>query len=125
MTKPSLCLNGNDSATCRAGSNGTIRGRNRSAEPATSRYIAATDENAASIQDKLNRPAHGWVVVAAAFTLMFVGFGVAYSFAAFFTALQSELGASRAHVALVFSVAAFVWFVCGAPGGVLAGRFGR
>jgi MFS family permease len=72
----------------------------------------------------LNRPAHGWVVVAAAFTLMFVGFGVAYSFAAFFTALQSELGASRAHVALVFSVAAFVWFVCGAPGGVLADRFG-
>jgi MFS family permease len=72
----------------------------------------------------LNRPAHGWVVVAAAFTLMFVGFGAAYSFAAFFTALQSELGASRAHVALVFSVAAFVWFVCGAPGGVLADRFG-
>lgn len=63
-------------------------------------------------------------MVAAAFTLMFVGFGAAYSFAAFFTAFQSEFGASRAHVALVFSVAAFVWFVCGAPGGVLADRFG-
>jgi MFS family permease len=72
----------------------------------------------------LNRPAYGWVVVGAAFTLMFVGFGAAYSFAAFFTAFQSEFGASRAHVALVFSVAAFTWFVIGAPGGMLSDRFG-
>ena len=64
------------------------------------------------------------MVVGAAFTLMFVGFGAAYSFAAFFTAFQSEFGASRAHVALVFSVAAFTWFVIGAPGGMLADRFG-
>ena len=72
----------------------------------------------------MNRPTHGWVVVAAAFTLMFVGFGAAYSFAAFFTSFQSEFGASRAHVALVFSVAAFVWFISGAPSGMLADRFG-
>jgi MFS family permease len=63
-------------------------------------------------------------VVAAAFTLMFVGFGAAYSFAAFFTAFQAEFGASRGHVALVFSVAAFIWFVIGAPAGMLADRFG-
>jgi len=67
---------------------------------------------------------YGWVVVAAAFTLMFVGFGAAYSFAAFFKAFESEFAASRAHVALVFSVAAFLWFTVGAPGGVLADRFG-
>jgi MFS family permease len=64
------------------------------------------------------------VVVAAAFTLMFVGFAAAYSFAAFFGAFQSEFGASRGHVALVFSVAAFLWFLAGAPGGMLADRFG-
>jgi MFS family permease len=64
------------------------------------------------------------VVVAAAFTLMFVGFAAAYSFAAFFSAFQAEFGASRAHVALVFSVAAFLWFLTGAPGGMLADRFG-
>jgi OFA family oxalate/formate antiporter-like MFS transporter len=64
------------------------------------------------------------VVVAAAFTLMFVGFAAAYSFAAFFGAFQAEFGASRAHVALVFSVAAFLWFLTGAPGGMLADRFG-
>ncbi len=67
---------------------------------------------------------YGWVVVAAAFTLMFVGFGAAYSFAAFFTAFEAEFGASRGHIALVFSVAAFAWFLLGAPGGVAADRFG-
>jgi MFS family permease len=66
----------------------------------------------------------GWVVVAAAFTLMLVGFGAAYSFAAFFTALEAEFGASRGDIALVFSVAAFVWFLSGAPAGVLADRYG-
>ena len=64
------------------------------------------------------------MVVASAFTLMFVGFGAAYSFAAFFTAFEAEFGASRGDIALVFSVAAFLWFACGAPGGVLADRFG-
>ena len=64
------------------------------------------------------------MVVAAAFTLMFVGFGAAYSFAAFFTAFQAEFGASRADVALVFSAAAFAWFLSGAPAGMLADRYG-
>ena len=67
---------------------------------------------------------YGWVVVTAAFTLMLVGFAAAYSFAAFFTAFEAEFGASRADVALVFSAAAFLWFLCGAPGGVAADRFG-
>jgi MFS family permease len=72
----------------------------------------------------LTEARYGWVVVAAAFTLMFVGFAAAYSFAAFFTAFEAEFGASRADVALVFSAAAFLWFLCGAPGGVAADRFG-
>lgn len=67
---------------------------------------------------------YGWIVVAAAFTLMMVGFASAYSFAAFFSAFEAEFGASRAHIALVFSVAAFVWFLLGAPGGMAADRFG-
>jgi MFS family permease len=72
----------------------------------------------------LSESRHGWVVVGAAFTLMFVGFTAAYSFAAFFSAFQGEFGASRGHVALVFSVAAFLWFLLGAPGGVIADRVG-
>jgi MFS family permease len=68
--------------------------------------------------------AYGWVVVAAAFTLMLVGFAAAYSFAAFFGAFEQQFGARRGDIALVFSVAAFLWFLCGAPGGMLADRFG-
>src|SRR3954464_2112851 len=67
---------------------------------------------------------YGWAVVAAAFTLTTVGFAAAYSFAAFFSAFAAEFGASRAHIALVFSVAAFLWFLLGAPGGMAADRFG-
>jgi MFS family permease len=70
------------------------------------------------------RRSYGWVVVLCAFTLMFVGFGAAYSFAAFFRAFQSEFGASRAHVSLVFSLCAFLYFLLGAPGGMLADRYG-
>ena len=55
---------------------------------------------------------------------MFVGFASAYSFAAFFRAFEGEFGASRGHIALVFSVAAFTWFVSGAPAGMLADRVG-
>ncbi|HEU4646374.1 MAG TPA: MFS transporter [Burkholderiales bacterium] len=72
----------------------------------------------------MTRNRAGWWVVACAFTLMFVGFGVAYSFAAFFTAFQTEFGASRAHVSLVFSLCALLWFSFGVPGGLLADRFG-
>jgi len=72
----------------------------------------------------LKERSYGWVVVLCAFTLMFVGFGAAYSFAAFFRAFQSEFGASRAHVSLVFSLCAFLYFLLGAPGGMLADRYG-
>ena len=72
----------------------------------------------------MKQAAYGWVVVAAAFTLMLVGFSAAYSFAAFFGAFEAEFGASRGDIALVFSVAAFLWFLSGAPAGVLADRYG-
>ncbi len=67
---------------------------------------------------------YGWAVVAAAFALMFTGFGVVYTFAAFFRAFQTEFGAPRAHVSLVFSLCAFLYFLLGAPAGMLADRFG-
>jgi MFS family permease len=72
----------------------------------------------------LSQRNYGWVVVVAAFTLMAVGFSAAYSFAAFFTAFEAEFGASRGEIALVFSVAAFLWFLSGAPAGMLADRYG-
>ena len=72
----------------------------------------------------MNDSRYGWVVVGSAFTLMFLGFAAAYSFAAFFSAFESEVGASRGHIALVFWVAGFLWFAAGAPAGMAADRFG-
>ena len=67
---------------------------------------------------------YGWVIVACAFTVMMIGFGVAYSFAAFFDDLQREFGASRADVSLIFSISGFLYFSLGAVSGPIADRVG-
>ncbi|WGD56378.1 MFS transporter [Bradyrhizobium sp. CB1650] len=67
---------------------------------------------------------HGWFVVAAAFTVMFVGFGSAYTFSAFLEPLQRDFGASRGSTSLVFSIAGFLYFALGVISGPLADRLG-
>jgi MFS family permease len=66
----------------------------------------------------------GWWVVAGAFLCMLTGYAVAYSFAAFFGALESEFGARRGETALVFSISAFLYFLLGLPAGLIADRIG-
>jgi MFS family permease len=73
---------------------------------------------------KQNRIFPGWWVVAGAFLCMMTGFAVAYSFAAFFGALESEFGARRGETALVFSISAFLYFQLGFPAGLIADRIG-
>jgi MFS transporter, OFA family, oxalate/formate antiporter len=67
---------------------------------------------------------YGWIVVAAAFAVTFIGFGCAYTFSAFVQPLQSEFGASRGSVALAFSLSGFVYFGFGLVSGPLADRWG-
>jgi MFS family permease len=67
---------------------------------------------------------YGWFVVAAAFAVTLVGFGSAYTFSAFVDSLQSEFGASRGSVSLVFSLAGFLYFSFGIVSGQLADRWG-
>ncbi|OKO88355.1 MFS transporter permease [Bradyrhizobium sp. NAS80.1] len=67
---------------------------------------------------------HGWFVVAAAFAVMFVGFGSAYTFSAFLEPLQRDFGASRGSISLVFSIAGFLYFALGLVSGPLADRVG-
>jgi hypothetical protein len=55
---------------------------------------------------------YGWLVVAAAFAVTFVGFGSAYTFSAFVESLQRDFGGS---VSLVFSLAGFLYFGLGSP----------
>jgi len=67
---------------------------------------------------------YGWLVVAAAFAITFVGFGSAYTFSAFLEFLQRDFGASRGSVSLVFSLAGFLYFGLGIVSGPLADRYG-
>jgi MFS family permease len=67
---------------------------------------------------------YGWVVVAAAFAVTFVGFGSAYTFSAFVGSLQTDFAASRGSVSLVFSLAGFLYFGMGIVSGPLADRWG-
>src|ERR1700684_4247128 len=67
---------------------------------------------------------YGWVVVAAAFAVTFVGFGSAYTFSAFVAPLQKDFAASRGSVSLVFSLAGFLYFALGIISGPLADRWG-
>jgi OFA family oxalate/formate antiporter-like MFS transporter len=79
-----------------------------------------------SINRKPDKPRlfHGWLVVAAAFAVTFVGFGSAYTFSAFVESLQREFAASRGSVSLVFSLAGFLYFGLGIVSGPLADRWG-
>jgi MFS family permease len=67
---------------------------------------------------------HGWLVVAGAFAVTFMGFGSAYTFSAFVESLQKDFGASRGSVSLVFSLAGFLYFGLGIVSGPLADRWG-
>jgi MFS family permease len=67
---------------------------------------------------------YGWLVVAGAFAVCFVGFGSAYTFSAFVGSLQSDFAASRGSVSLVFSLAGFLYFGLGVVSGPLADRWG-
>jgi len=66
----------------------------------------------------------GWRVVTSAFGVMFVTFGAAYSFSAFFASLQQAFAANRGDISLVFSIAVSLYFLVGAVSGPLADRFG-
>lgn len=70
------------------------------------------------------RVQRGWWVVGGAFSIMFVMFGAAYSFSAFFTPLQQAFAASRGDISLAFSIAVPLYFLTGAVSGPLADRFG-
>lgn len=68
--------------------------------------------------------ARAWRSVAAGFLSMFVVFGVAYSFGAFFEPMAAEFGSGRGATSLVFSITAFLYFLLGAVSGPAVDRFG-
>ena len=65
-----------------------------------------------------------WVVVAAAFTSMFVAFGAVYSFGAFFEPMAREFRTGQGLTSVLFAVTAFCFFSLGAVSGAIADRVG-
>ncbi|MGG6896638.1 MFS transporter [Rhizobium sp. BR 315] len=66
---------------------------------------------------------HGWRVVGGAHAITAITFGSAYAFSALFPGLSAEFNASRGEIALVFSIAAFLFYALGAIAGPLADRW--
>jgi MFS family permease len=66
----------------------------------------------------------GWMVVAAAFAVNAIVFGITYSFGVLFDALAAEFGTGRSATALVFSLTTALLFLGGLVTGPLADRYG-
>lgn len=67
---------------------------------------------------------HGWWIVAGAFSVLFVAYGIQYSFGVFFAALRAEFAWSRASLSGAFSLYAFLYCVVGFLAGRLTDRWG-
>jgi MFS family permease len=67
---------------------------------------------------------YGWIVVAAAFAVLFLAYGIQYAFGLFFTALTEEFGWSRASLSGVFSLYAAAYALLSLPAGRLTDRWG-
>jgi MFS family permease len=67
---------------------------------------------------------YGWVVVTAAFAVLFLAYGIQYAFGLFFAALTEEFGWSRASLSGVFSVYAAAYALLSLPAGRLTDRWG-
>jgi len=68
--------------------------------------------------------ARGWAVVAAAFSSMFVVYGIVYSFGAFFDSMAADFGTGKGATALIFSITTAWYFGLGLVSGKAADRYG-
>lgn len=66
----------------------------------------------------------GWLVVGAAFSVMFLSYGLQFSYGVFVTGMSEDLGWGRAETALPFSIYVFVYSALSAATGRATDRFG-
>lgn len=66
----------------------------------------------------------GWIVVAAAFSVLFWGYGLQFSYGVFVSGMDAEFGWSRAATVLPYSIYVFAYSALGAVTGPLTDRFG-
>lgn len=66
----------------------------------------------------------GWLVVAAAFSVLFFAYGLQFSYGVFVSGMAAELGWSRAATALPYSLYVFAYSILSAATGRATDRFG-
>jgi MFS family permease len=66
----------------------------------------------------------GWIVVAAAFAILFVAYGAQFSFGVMFSPLLAEFGWTRGDISGVFGVYTAVYCLCALAAGRLTDRLG-
>ncbi len=66
----------------------------------------------------------GWVVVAAAFSVLFVAYGIQFSFGVLVKAITDDLGWSRSRLILPYAVYVFVYSALSSVAGLATDRFG-
>ena len=67
---------------------------------------------------------YGWLIVAACFGILFVAYGVQFSYGVFLPAMAAETGWDRTSLSLAFSIYVFVYSILGAASGWCTDRFG-
>ncbi len=67
---------------------------------------------------------HGWYVVGAAFVVLFLAYGMQFSYGVFVASMSHDLGWSRAETALPYSIYVFVYSALSAVTGHATDRFG-
>jgi MFS family permease len=69
-------------------------------------------------------PFYGWLIVAACFGILFVAYGVQFSYGVFLPAMADQTGWGRTSLSLAFSLYVFVYSILGAASGWCTDRFG-
>ncbi len=67
---------------------------------------------------------YGWVIVGAASVVLFVAYGIQFSYGVFVKAMGEEMGWTRAQTALPYAVYVFLYSALSATSGRLTDRFG-
>ncbi len=88
------------------------------------RHVEGEKVVAAIAMERRRSEQRGRRVIVGAFGVMFVTFGITYSFSPFFASLQEAFAAQRGAVSLIFSIAVPLYFLFGLVGGPLADIFG-
>jgi len=86
-------------------------------DPATSARVLSEGERAPRIF-------YGWVVVGAAFAVLFVAYGIQFTFGVFMHFIAADTGWSRGNLSAPYSLYVFIYSVLGFATGRLTDRYG-